>query len=181
MGTGSSAAAPARKQAKLAQGKQNEELLEHLRVIARQHQVCYEIWPLWSTSHGVRIQKGFELLLCGVNSHVFREGGMLHAVSCCEHCANTYCELKQIAEWVLDMKKQPAAYEIYSFDRALHLAPPHRKHRTEIVMTAAIFHRADDKPEDSHCESECLKQVRARLTKLRIREDVLFKQRAANA
>ena len=181
MVTGSSAAAPARRHAKLAQGKRSAELLEHLRLIARQHQVCYEIWPLWSASHGVRTEKGFELLLCGVNGHVFREGAMLHAVPCCEHCAHTYCELREIAEWVLDMKRPPAAYEIYSFDHALHLAPPHRKHRSEIVMTTAIFHRSDNKPGISHRESECLKEVRARLSKLGIREDVLFTQQAANA
>lgn len=180
MVTGSSAAAPARRQTKLAQGKRNAGLMEHLRLVARQHQVCYEIWPLWSTSQGVRTEKGFELLLCGVNGHVFSEGNTLHAVPCCEHCAHTYYELKEIAQWVLDMKKPPAA-EIYSFDRALHLAPPHRKHRSEIVMTTAIFHQSEHKPGDSDCESECLKEVRARLSKLGIREDVLFTQQAANA
>lgn len=181
MVTGSSAAAPLRRQAKLAQGKRSAERLERLQLIARQHQVCYEIWPFWSTSKGVRTETGFELLLCGVNGHVFSEGDMRHAVPCCEHCANTYYELKEIAQWVLEMKKPPAAYEIYSFDCALHLAPPHRNHRSEIVMTAAIFHRSEYKSGDSHHESECLKEVRARLSKLGIREDVLFTQQAANA
>lgn len=176
--TGSSAAAPVRQRAheKMVRRKQSAELLEHLRLIARQHQVCYEIWPLWSTAQGVKTQKGFELLLCGVNGHVFKEGGVLHAVPCCDHCAHTYSELREITEWVLHMRKPPAGYEIYSFDRALHLAPPHRKHRSEIVITTAIFHTSGHKPGDERCESECLKEVRARLSKLRIREDVLFTQ-----
>ena len=181
--TRSSAAAPARQriQAKTVQRKPSAELLEHLRLIARQHQVCYEIWPLWSTADGVRTQKGFELLLCGVNGHVFLDGGRLHAVPCCEHCAHTYSELREIAEWVLHMKKPPTHYDIYSFDRALHLAPPHRQHRSEIVITTAIFHRSDHKPGGDHCESACLTEVRARLSKLGIREDILFANSAGNA
>lgn len=181
--TRSSATAPVRQrpQAKTVRRKQSADLLEHLRLIAREHQVCYEIWPLWSIGDGIRTQKGFELLLCGVNGHVFQQGGRLHAVPCCEHCAHTYSELREVAEWVLHMKKPPAGYEIYSFDCALHLAPPHRQHRSEIVITTAIFHRAEHKPGNYDCKSECLKEVRARLSKLGIREDVLFTQHAANA
>jgi hypothetical protein len=145
--------------------------MERLRLIARQHQVCYEIWPAWSTLGGTRTQKGFDLLLCGVNGHVVHEGNSPHAVSCCTHCAHTYSELREIAEWVLDLKKAPSGFQIHSFDRAPHLAPPHRHHRSEIVVTTAIFHRADHNPGD--CESECLKEIRERLSKLGIREDVL--------
>ena len=156
-----------------AQRKHRPDLVEHLRLIARQHQVCYEIWPVWSTSAGKKTQKGFELFLCGVNGHVINEGNGVHAVPCCTHCAHTYSELREIAEWILDLKTT-SGFEIYSFDRALHMAPPHRHHRSEIVITIAIFHRADHKPGDYGCESECLKEVRARLSKLGIREDVLY-------
>ena len=179
-GSNATARAPHRAQPKMLR-KQKAAILEHLRLIARQHQVCYEIWPLWSTSDGVRTQKGFELLLCGVNGHVSQEGGVMHAVPCCEHCAHTYSELREIAEWVLHMKKPPTGYEIYSFDRALHVAPPHRKYRSEIVITTAILHHSERKPGDYHCESECLKEVRARLSKLGIREDVLFIQPVGHA
>jgi hypothetical protein len=181
--TGSTATAPVRERAhaKTIRRKQSAELLEHLRLIARQHEVCYEIWPLWSTSQGARTQKGFELLLCGVNGHMSHESGVLHAVSCCHHCAHTYSELREIAEWVLHMRRPPAGYEIYSFDRALHLAPPHRNHRSEIVITTAIFHSSNHKTGSHHCESECLKEVRARLSKLGIRDDTLFTQPPGNA
>lgn len=156
------------------QRKQKPDLVEHLRLIARQHQVCFEIWPVWSTVGEKRAQKGFELLLCGVNGHVIREGNGSHAVSYCTNCAHTYSELREIAEWILDLKRQPSRFEIYSFDHAPHMAPPHRHHRSEIVVTTAIFNSADHKPGDYGCESECLKEVRERLAKLGIREDVLF-------
>ena len=179
--TGSTATVRQREQPKTVRHTHSAGLVGHLRLIARQHQVCYEIWPLWSTAKGVRTQKGFELLLCGVNGHVSQEEGVLHVVPCCDHCAHTYAELREIAEWVLHMKRPPAGYEIYSFDGALHLAPPHRKLRSEIVITTAIFHSCDHKPGSRHCENECLKEVRARLTKLGIREDTLFMQPAGNA
>ena len=181
--TGSSATTHVRQreQSKTIRRKQRAGILDHLRLIARQHQVCYEIWPHWSTSHGVRKQKGFELLLCGVNGHVLQEGGMLHAVTCCEHCAHTYSELREIAEWVLHLKKQPSSYKIYSFDCALHLAPPHRKHRHEIVIATVIFHHSEHLPADYPRDSECLKEVRARLSKLGVREDTLVTQPAGNA
>ena len=156
------------------QHKHKPDLVEHLKFIVRQHQVCYEIWPAWSSLGGKRTQRGFDLLLCGVNGHVIHEGNGLHAVSCCTHCAHTYSELRELAEWVLDLKKPPSGFEIYSFDHAPHMAPPHRHRRREIVVTTAIFHSADHKPGDYGCESECLREIRERLSKLGIREDVLY-------
>lgn len=156
------------------QRKHRPDLLEHLQFIARQHQVCYEIWPTWSTLGGKRTQRGFDLLLCGVNGHVVHGGNGSHAVSCCTDCAHTYSELREIAEWVLDLKRRPSGFDIRSFDHAPHMAPPHRHHRSEIVVTTAIFHSAEHKPGDYGCESECLKEIRERLSKLGIREDVLF-------
>jgi len=82
---------------RLAEPKQIADFLDHLRMIARQHEVCYEIWPDWSAGSGVSHQKGFELLLCGVNGHVFREKGGFHSVPCCHHCAQTYSELHELA------------------------------------------------------------------------------------
>ena len=156
-----------------AQRKNGPDLVEHLRRIAHQHQVCYEIWPKWSTLGGKRTQKGFDLLLYGVNGHVIHEGNGWHAVPCCTHCAHTYSELREIAEWILDLKQPPSGFEICSFDHTLHIAPPHRHYRSEIAITTAIFDSADHKPGDCGCESKCLKEVRERLFKLGIGEDVL--------
>ena len=152
-----------------AQPKQSNDLLEHLRLIARQHQVCYEIWPM---AEGVRTHKGFELLLCGVNGHVVHEGGGLHTVPCCQQCAHTYSELRDIAEWILHLPKPPSRYKIHSFDCALHMAPPNRHHRSEIVTTASIFRPHGCESRDCPCENEYLKEVRKRLSKLGIQEDV---------
>jgi hypothetical protein len=155
--------------AKSLRGKRSAEFIEPLRLIARQHEVCYEIWPVWSNSQGVQKEVGFELLLCGVNGHVIQEGGALHGVSWCQHCARTFDELREIAEWVLLLKKPPTGSEIYSFDHALHLAPPNRQHRHEIILTTIVLRQ------------ECLKEVRERLLMLGIREDVWYAQASASA
>jgi hypothetical protein len=168
MFNGPNAAATVRRRLQ-PQRKHRPALEEHLRLIARQHQVCYEIWPLWSIAEGKR---GFELMLCGVNGHVSHEGNGVHAVPCCSHCAQTYSELREIVEWVLHLQKPPSGVEIRSFDRALHMAPPHRQLRKEIVITIAILHGADHIPGDDPCDSECLKEVRERLSKLGILEDI---------
>lgn len=96
----------------------------------------------------------------------------MHAVPCCQQCAHTYSELRDIAEWVLHLKKAPSGHEILAFDCALHLAPAHRNHRSEIVITIAVFH-GNYTAENERCESECLQEVRTRLSKLGIQEDVL--------
>jgi len=183
MFTGSNATAPAqqREQARTPRPKGSAELLEHLRLIARQHQVCYEIWPVWSTSPGAKNQSGFQLLLCGVNGHVIREGRDLHSVPLCQHCSRTYGEMREIVEWVLHLKKPPLGYEIQAFDYALHLAPPPRQHRNEIVITTSIFDPAYRHQGDYQAESDCLKEVREKLSKLGIREDVWYAQAAAHA
>ena len=174
MVTGSNATASAQQQrhnAESPRGKNSAELIRHLRSIARQHKVCYEIWPVWSILEGARNQIGFELLLCGVNGHLRREGGVLHAVERCQHCARSYSELQEIAEWLVPLKTPPLSYSMHPFDHALHLAPANRQRRSEIIITTAIYYQAYPNQPD-HCESECLKEVRERLHNLGIREDV---------
>jgi hypothetical protein len=173
MVTGSSATGSGqqRQAAKTTRGKQSLELFRHLRLIARQHKLCYEIWPVGSISEGEPTPTGFELSLCGVNGHLRREGGVLHPVADCQHCANSYAELREIAEWIVPLKKPPLSYSIYPFDHALHVAPPNRQHRSEIIITAAIFDHAYHNQQND-CESECLKEVRERLHNLGIREGV---------
>ena len=160
-----------RQEAKYSGRRQSVEFIRPLRLIARQHKACYEIWPLSSISEEVPTSSGFELLLCGVNGHLRRESGALHPVADCQHCARSYAELRAIAEWIVPLKKPPLSYSIYSFDRALHVAPANRQHRSEIVITIEVLVEAY---QQDHSEGECLKEVRERLYNLGIREDVWY-------
>lgn len=142
---------------------------ERLREIARRHQVCYEVWPEWSTADGRKIQIGFELQLCGANTHT-SDDGPDHPVPGCAHCFSTYGELRQIAERILPRDERPSRYEIGAFDRALHVAPHSRHSRSEVVLTIHIMHRADFNRDVDDCEHRCLKEMRGRLNQLGIYE-----------
>lgn len=142
---------------------------ERLREIAEKHQVCYEVWPERSVAEGVKIQIGFELQLCGTNSHV-GAGGEHQPVPGCEYCHSTYEDLRQIAEGILPREERPSRYEIAGFDRSLHVAPHSRQSRNEVVLTIHIMHRANFNREVDDCENRCLKEMRGRLKELGIYE-----------
>ena len=153
------------------------ELLNRLRGIVQEHQVCYEVWPEWSMKDGVKIKIGFELQLCGVNSHVASDGGLQHPVPGCPICFRTYNELREIAEWALPIDERPSRYDIQAFDHALHLASAKRFRRREVVVTIVIMHRNDfNRPVDD-CENRCLKEMKDRLKQLGIHEDVRREER----
>lgn len=137
--------------------------------IVEKHQVCYEVWPERSVAEGQKIMIGFELQLCGTNSHVAAKGED-QPVPGCEYCLSTYEDLKQIAEWILPREKRPSRYEIAGFDRSLHVAPHSRQSRSEVVLTIHIMHRTDFNREVDDCESHCLKEMKGRLQQLRIQE-----------
>ena len=143
----------------------NDAPMERLREIARRHQVCYEVWPERSVLEERKIQIGFELQLCGANTHT-SEDGPDHPVPGCAHCFSTYGELRQIAEWILPREERPSRYEIGAFDHALHIAPKKRKSRSEVVLPIHIMHRHDFNREVDDCEDRCLKEMRERLREL---------------
>ncbi len=142
--------------------------LERLREIADKHQVCYEVWPERSVAAGRKIQIGFELQLCGTNSHV--AAGEHQPVPGCEYCHSTYEDLRKIAEWILPPDERPSRYEIGAFDRSLHVAPHSRQSRSEVVLTIHILHRADFNRDVDDCENRCLTEMKGRLKQLGIYE-----------
>jgi hypothetical protein len=146
----------------------NDAPMEQLRAIARKHQVCYEVWPERSVAEGRKIQIGFELQLCGTNSHVAAKGKQ--PVPGCEYCQSTYEDLKQIAEWILPQDERPSRYEIGAFDRSLHVAPHSRHSRSEVVVPIHIMHRTEFNREVDECENRCLKEMRDRLNQLEVCE-----------
>lgn len=148
----------------------NDAPMERLREIARRHQVCCEVWPERSVLEGRRIQIGFELQLCGVNSHAAEVEGSSHPVPGCAQCLRTYQDIRQVAEWILPNKTQPTRYEIQAFDHSIHIAPHKRKSRNEVVVTIHIMHRHDFNRAVDECEDRCLKEMQLRLRDLGIVE-----------
>jgi hypothetical protein len=149
----------------------NDAPMERLREIARSHQVCYEVWPERSVSEGRAIRVGFELQLCGANTHTGADGPN-HPVPGCAHCVSTYGELRQIAEWILPREERPSRYEIGAFDRALHVAPHSRRSRSEVVLPIHIMHGHDFNRDVDECEDRCLKEMRGKLAQLGVCEGI---------
>jgi hypothetical protein len=147
----------------------NDAPMERLREIACRHQLCYEVWPERSVLEGRAIRIGFELRLCGANTHT-SDGGLDHELPGCAHCVQTYGELRQIAESILPRDERPSRYEIGAFDRALHVAPHSRHSRNEVVVPIHIMHRHDFNREVDDCEDRCLKEMQQRLRELGIVE-----------
>jgi hypothetical protein len=139
--------------------------IQVLREIARRHEVCYEVSPQWSIFDGRRVQTGFHLELCGMNQHGI-EGGIGHSVPGCSSCVGTYEQMRQIAKWILPRVDKRLGYEIQAFDRALHIAPPKRNHRCEVLVNILITHPSDF----ADCENRCLAEMRQRLSQLGIHE-----------
>jgi hypothetical protein len=137
--------------------------------LGEKHQVCYEVWPERSVAEEEKILIGFELQLCGTNSHVAAKDEN-QPVPGCEYCLETYEDLKQIAEWILPREERPSRYEISGFDRALHVAPNSRHSRSEVVLTIHILHRTNFNREVDDCENRCLKEMKDRLQQLGIQE-----------
>lgn len=144
--------------------------VERLRQIVERHHVCYEVWPERSVADGRKIVIGFELQLCGTNSHVATKGGQ--PVPGCKYCCETYEDLRLIAEWILPTEERPSRYEIAAFDRALHIAPHRRKSRSEVVLTVHILHRSDFNRDVDDCENRCLREMRQKLTELGMHQDI---------
>jgi hypothetical protein len=148
----------------------NDAPMEGLREIACRDEVCYEVWPERSVLEGRAIRIGFELRLCGANTHT-SDDGPDHPVPGCPHCIHTYGELRQIAEWILPRDdERPSRYEIGVFDRALHVAPHSRHSRSEVVLPIHIMHRHDFNRDVDECEERCLKELQQRLRELGIVE-----------
>ena len=143
---------------------------EALRNVVVRHQVCYEVWPEWSGCGGRVRRIGYCVTICGVNDGIDCVVG--HHVPGCPHCGLTYDELHKIAEWIALTERQDCRFEIGPFDRAWHIAPRQRWSRNEITVNVKIMHRHNvDGPLDDSQE-RCLKELRANLAKLGVREGV---------
>ena len=141
---------------------------EALQNVVLRHQVCYEVWPEWSGCRGRARRIGYCVTLCGVNNRVDCVRG--HHVPGCPHCGFTYDELRKIAEWITLTDQQDCRFEVGSYDRAWHIAPRQRWSRNEITVNVKILHRHEVDAPLGDFQERCLKELRAKLKKLGVRE-----------
>ena len=141
---------------------------EALRRTVLRHRACYEVWPEWSTNRGRTTRIGFSISLCGVHEKALNEND----VPACGRCWRTYTALRTVAESIMPKEERTCRFEVGGFDRAWHVAPSTRAGRNETVVTISIFHRRNVHAPVDECQQQCLNEMRERLHRLGVRENV---------
>ena len=144
-----------------ARGERGEDE-QALAELARRHGACYEVWPDRLVTNGQTLQVGFELELLGVNET--HDAAHLPG---CPRCAETYRDLRRIAEWLLPEPGRPTRYDIAPFDAAWHETGS-RGFRPEIALRVRIGHRHGTHQPVDDCERRCLAEMEEKLTRLGI-------------
>jgi len=103
-----------------------------LRLLARKHDACYEVWPAQTILAGRKVAAGFDLELLGVNE----EHGSPQAPGC-PRCEETDRDLRRIAAWLLAEPRAAARVELGPYDGAWHESPA-RGLRPEVAVRLHI-------------------------------------------
>lgn len=138
---------------------------EALRQFTKQHQVCWEVWPLHHVdpSTGMRAV-GYQLELIGTHykpAHTPGPG--------CNECQKVYRALREIAEWIMPKQERDSAYRIGIFDHAMRFSPK-RGFRKDVELVITIQHRMDVTDPLDECETRCLKEMEQKLRTLGARK-----------
>lgn len=138
----------------------SETTVERLKSLVEKHSVCCEVRPEEQLVGGKIVKIGFDLELYGTHDH-----GETRLTPRCEHCVQTFADLREIAEWIMPRDERPSRYEIEPFDGALRLSPK-RKLRGEVVLTMKIVHRHRFFQPIDDCEQRCLAEMKKKLAEL---------------
>lgn len=135
------------------------ELLE----IARARRVHFDIDPEVVIRGSERVKVGFQVHLWAVHPKGSRP------LPGCPKCWDLVADLRRIAEDVVPPDDRPSRTELDPFRPALYESRVVAD-TDEVSVTIRLIHRDGyDRPVDA-CEERCLKEIRARLLALGIRE-----------
>ncbi len=137
--------------------------LIELSEIARVRQVYFEVEPEIVLRGSERVKVGFQVHLWGVHPKGAR------AFPGCPKCWDMLEDLRLIAQEVVPAEDRPSRTELVPFRPALYdsrVVPG----ADEVSVTIRLIHREGyDRPVDA-CEERCLREIRARLRALGVRE-----------
>lgn len=129
-----------------------------LKQIIERHTVRYEVCPHYEIAGGKRVMVGYDLELYGTHDH-----GQTRLSPGCRLCAETFVDLRRIAEWILPKEHRPSQYEIAPFDQSLHAAAGGH---FEVLLPIRIEHRHGFFDPVDACEERCLKEMQQKLAEL---------------
>lgn len=137
--------------------------LSDLAELARDRRVYYDVEPEVVIRGSERVKVGFQVHLWAIHT---KGAGALPG---CPKCWDLVEDLRRIAEDVVPPDDRPSRTELDPFRPALYesrVVPD----ADEVSLTIRLVHRDGyDRPIDA-CEERCLKEIRARLHALGIRE-----------
>ncbi len=136
-----------------------------LQQLAKQHQVCWEVWPLYhvDTATGRRAV-GYHLELLGTHhqpSHAPGPG--------CDECLQVYKALREIAEWIMPKEERDSVYRVEMFDHAMRFSQ-RRGFRKDVELVITIQHRTEFTDPVDECEVQCLQEMEQSLRALGARQ-----------
>ncbi|HLE36224.1 MAG TPA: hypothetical protein VI699_03655 [Candidatus Acidoferrales bacterium] len=133
---------------------------QRLQEIVARHQVYWEVWPEWAILRNHRREQiGFRL------EFYARHLSNSTPTPGCEHCRNLYARLREIANWIMPKEERDSAYEVLSFDAALHYGSSGNA-TGEVMLAILIVHRSGfERPVDA-CEVRCLREMEQQLREL---------------
>lgn len=132
---------------------------EAVRNLLRQHDACFEIWPLYEVVDGKFTRSGAELDLCAAPDH-----GAGHICPGCKDCRETYRLLQDVAKEAMSHLKPGCHEEVQAFDSAVHMSP-RRRFRPEVVLAIQITPDAHG----AQAVEEDLAQLQSKLVDLGLR------------
>lgn len=134
-----------------------------LTELVRAHRIHFEVEPEIVVKGPDRLKVGFQVTLWAIHDKGAR------ALPGCAKCWDLAADLRQLAEALVPPDDRPSRTELAPFRPALYesrVVPG----SDEVSITIRLFHRDGyDRPVDA-CEERCLKEIRARLLALGVRE-----------
>lgn len=136
-----------------------------LQQLARQHQVCWQVWPLHHVDPATGMRPvGYQLELLGTHHEPAHTPG-----PGCDECVPVYDALRQIAEWIMPKQERDSVYRIGIFDHAMRFSPQ-RGFRNDVQLVITIQHRTGFTDPVDECEIECLGEMEQSLRALGARK-----------
>ena len=130
---------------------------------ARARRVHFDVEPEIVLRGSERVKVGFQVHLWAVHPKGAR------ALPGCPKCWDLVEDLRRIAEEVVPVERRPSRTELVPFRPALYesrVVPG----ADEVRVTIRLIHREGYERPVDECEERCLKEIRARLRALGVRE-----------
>ena len=137
-----------------------------LRELAKQHKVCWQVWPLRHVDPETGMRAiGYQLELIGTHHEPRHMPG-----PGCDECVKVYSALERIAGSILPRDERDSVYRVRVFDHAMRFSQ-RRGFRKDVQLVITIQHRTGLTAPIDACEIRCLREMERTLHTLGARRN----------